>query len=137
MSFNTHSITPNGASTRVKLGGKRVELKGDGKVGVAETGRRGADLVDIRDRRIADFVRSGEAETSLGKGWIVPESQVDPLSPDCHQWLHVNRESSTVSIETHTAWVGTDHHVQAHFDPQTGRVNPKTIVEFYVSRCAD
>lgn len=133
MAFSTHSITPNGTSTKIKMGGRRVELKADGKVGRAETGQSGLDLVDIRDQRIAQFVRSGKAEDSLGEGWRVPASQVDPLSPDCKQWLHVSQESSTVTIETRTGWVGTDHHIQAQFDPKSGRVNPKTIVEFYVS----
>lgn len=135
MAFYTHSITPHGATSKVRMEGRRMELKGDGLVGRAETGQKSLDLTDIRDPRIADFLRTGEAEESLGKGWRVPETQVSPLSPDCKQWLHVNRDASTVTIETSTAWPTSDHHIQAHFDPASGKVNPKTIVEFYISRC--
>lgn len=130
MFTNTQSIVFNGNTASVRLSGRNTQIKGDGRISWGESHVKGLDLADIRDTRVSDYIQSGDL-SDLGKGWKVPESQVDALSPSSNQWLGVDHKNRKVAITTHTGWVGVEHVAQADFDATTHEINPKTIVEFY------
>jgi hypothetical protein len=129
---NALLIVPQGNAGRARAGERTICVKADGLASPAETGRS-SDLVDIRDSRLRDFLKSGDAEASLGKGWQTPQPLDSALSPDCRQWVHVEPDSKTVTIQSEGLNFKESHWIQAQYDPRSGRVNPKTIVELYTA----
>ena len=127
---NALLIVPQGNAGRVRQGERTISVKADGLASPAETGRQ-SDLVDIRDSRLRDFLKSGDAAGSLGEGWKTPQPLDSALSPDCRQWVHVEPDSKTVTIQSEGLHFKESHWIQAQYEPSSGRVNPKTIVELY------
>lgn len=124
-----------------------LTLKSNGKVDRAEGNVPRQGIKDIQDPRVESFIRSQSSE-DLGKAWRgrQPDEETGEVVASisgnfaesepsiASQFLIVDPAAHKVTVQTQDVkGPFFNHWIQASYDPSSGEVNPKTIME-WVSR---
>lgn len=124
-----------------------ITLKSNGQVDEQEGNPPRQGLRDITDERVESFVRNPSA-AELGKPWknygtdeetgqisAVISGNFGKSEPSvASQFLHVDPKNHQVTIQTQDVnGPFFNHWIQAGYDGQSGKINPRTIVEWVSS----